>query len=44
MLYETKLRERKLFIKNFISDYTENRDIFDLINSKVNSFHNDRKK
>ena len=42
--WKKKLRARKSFIKNFISDYTENRDLFSLINTEVYSFHNDRKR
>ena len=44
VLWKKKLRARKSFIKNFISDYTENRDLFSLINTEVYSFQNDRKR
>ena len=37
-LWKIKLRERKSFIKNFISDYKENRNIFNLINAEIYSF------
>ena len=43
-LWKKKLIARKSFIKDFISDYTENRDLFSLINTEVDSFHNDRKR
>ena len=43
-LWKIKLRERKSFIKNFISDYKENRNIYNLINAEIYSFHKDRKR
>ena len=39
-----KLIARKSFIKDFISDYTENRDLFSLINTEVDFFHNDSRR